>query len=112
MQSPSNPETPSTTDRLVTIATYNKPFEANVARNFLTDLGFEAYLSNEMLVLMDWAAGTAFGDVQLQVPEHEAESAHQALQEQPETAEDDTRSEESNDDEPSVPFEGEELAAR
>jgi len=65
-------------EELVTIAKYHKPFEAQLAKNYLEARGFEPTLSNELAVAT-WAAGMAVGDVQLQVPAHQAGEALEAM---------------------------------
>jgi hypothetical protein len=54
-------------DDLVTVATFNDPVEANLARNRLVAAGLRAFLANEETVDMDWLLANALGGIRLEV---------------------------------------------
>jgi hypothetical protein len=62
-------------DRLVTIATYRFPAEAEAARMFLEADGIQAFLADNETVAMDWLLGNAIGHVKLQVADGDASRA-------------------------------------
>lgn len=60
---------PMTANKLITIATFDTPEEANVARNRLDAEGIVVFLADEVAVGMAWHLGTAIGGVKLRVAE-------------------------------------------
>ena len=66
---------------LITIATFNEPIEANLARIQLESEGIPAYLADEATVGIAWHLGTAIGGVKLQVSEDDAQRALSVLEE-------------------------------
>jgi hypothetical protein len=62
-------------DRLVTVATFWSPVEANLARNRLEAAGMRAFLASEESVRMAWHLTNAFGGVKLEVGDGETEEA-------------------------------------
>lgn len=68
-------------DNLVTVATFNSPAEAVLAKNQLEAEGIRAFLIDEESINMLWLLGTALGGVKLQVSEDQWEQADQILQE-------------------------------
>ena len=61
--------------RLVTIATFDTPEEANIARNRLVAEDISAFLADEAAVGMAWHLGTAIGGVKLRVAEGDVDRA-------------------------------------
>jgi hypothetical protein len=66
-------------ENLVTIATFNTPEEAALARNFLETRGVKAFLIDEDTVGMFWHMGSALGGVKLQVADIDRDRAEQVL---------------------------------
>ena len=66
-------------DVLVTLATFNDTVEANLAKNYLEEAGFPAFLADEETVNMDWLLGNAVGRIKLQVGDRDAEAARTLL---------------------------------
>ena len=66
---------------LVTIATFNEPFVAHLARGKLESHGINCYLGNENIVGTFWLYANAVGGVQLQVEKVDAELALALLNE-------------------------------
>ena len=66
-------------DRLVTIATYWSPVEANLARNALDAAGVRAILVGEETVGMAWHLTNAIGGVKVQVRSADADRATELL---------------------------------
>lgn len=64
---------------LVTIATFDLPAKAQLARNALTQSGIQAVVTDESVVAMDWLLGNAVGWVKVQVLEEDAGRAVAAL---------------------------------
>jgi len=67
--------------RLVTIATFDMPPKAELARNALTAAGIQSVLGDDNTLGMDWLLGNAIGWVKLQVREEDAEKAVAVLEE-------------------------------
>jgi hypothetical protein len=67
--------------RLVTIATFDLPPKAELARNALTAAGIQSVLGDDNLIGMDWLVGNAVGWVKLQVREEDADKAVAVLDE-------------------------------
>jgi predicted RNA-binding Zn-ribbon protein involved in translation (DUF1610 family) len=63
------------TDRLVTIARYSTPFEANMAKSMLESAGIPAFVADEYTIGINWLYSNALGGVKLQVPESFASEA-------------------------------------
>jgi membrane protease YdiL (CAAX protease family) len=66
-------------DKLVTIATYNTPSQAEVARLILEEEGIKTFLADDNLVGMNWFLSNAVGGAKLQVAASEAERAKDIL---------------------------------
>jgi len=66
-------------DRLVTIAAFNSPVEADIARAQLSEAGIASYLADEALVGNFWPLLNAVGGVKLQVAEADIERARETL---------------------------------
>jgi hypothetical protein len=60
---------------LVTIATFRSPPEAEAAKLHLEAAGLTPFLADVETVNMDWLLGNAIGDIKLQVPNTQAETA-------------------------------------
>lgn len=73
------------TDRLVTVATFLSPVEANLAKNELEAAGITAYLMDEETANTAWQLTSAIGGVKLQVAEHAARQAATVLAHQPDS---------------------------
>src|SRR5213595_315365 len=59
--------------QLVTVATFNNPVQAALARNYLENSLIRAFLLDEETVAVNWAIGNAVGGIKLQV--HAADAA-------------------------------------
>src|SRR5262245_49182373 len=59
--------------RLVTIATFDQPAQARLAKNALDEAGIQSMVSDENLVAMDWLLSNAVGGVKVQVWEEDAD---------------------------------------
>lgn len=68
---------------LVTVATFNDPIQAAMARNYLEASGVRAYLLDEMTVTMGWGLGNAIGGVKLQVQASHLDRAEDLLNDLP-----------------------------
>ena len=60
---------------LVTVATFNDPVEAAMARNCLESEGVSAILVDEQTIATDWGLGNAIGGIKLQVSAAQLEKA-------------------------------------
>ncbi|MEM1268586.1 MAG: hypothetical protein AAGI08_00935 [Bacteroidota bacterium] len=65
--------------RLVTIARYRTPFEAEIVRGRLESEGLTVQIADAELVIADWLLSNAIGGVRLQVPAIEVEYAQHVL---------------------------------
>jgi hypothetical protein len=72
------PDEPYELQKLVTVATYNFPWEAQVAKARLAAFGIPSLIAGEHTIRMV-ALTYAFGGLQVQVPEHAAAAAHEVL---------------------------------
>jgi hypothetical protein len=64
---------------LVTVATFNDPVEAAIARNYLEAAGISALLLDEMTVATNWGMANAVGGIKLQVGRDHVEDAEALL---------------------------------
>ena len=64
-----------------TIRTFDTQVEADLARMYLEDSGFEVTLGDYYIVGLDWLRANAFGGIKLSVPESDAIAALQTLEE-------------------------------
>lgn len=69
-----------TTSRLVSIATFNMPVEAEIAKAAVEAEGIPCFLNNLTLAVVDWAMGAGIGYVQLEVPEEHALTARAIIE--------------------------------
>lgn len=67
--------------RLVTIATFDLPIKAEIARNALTAAAIQSVIADDNAVGMDWLLGNAIGWVKVQVREEDADRAVTVLEE-------------------------------
>jgi Putative prokaryotic signal transducing protein len=67
--------------RLVTVAIYDLPPLAHIARDALEAAGIKATVADDQMVGMDWLLSTAVGGVKVQVWEEDAERALAVLEE-------------------------------
>jgi hypothetical protein len=74
-------DTPTTSDELVTVATYDDAVSARMALNHLCETGLTAVLSDESTVAMDWLLSNAIGGIKLQVHSKDLTVAHRLLEE-------------------------------
>lgn len=74
--------------KLVTIARFQDPVEAALARNRLEAAGIKAALSDENLVAMDWLLTNAIGGIKLMVLDSDSDRAVDVLEEAAAAAED------------------------
>ncbi len=68
-------------ERLLTIATFSNPVEANLAKNRLESAGIKTFLEGQETVGMAWHLTNAFGGIKLQVLESDAADARAILEE-------------------------------
>jgi len=66
--------------RLVTVAVYDLPPLAHIARETLEAEGVRAIVTDDQMVGMDWLLSTAIGGVKVQVWEEDAERAVRVLE--------------------------------
>jgi hypothetical protein len=67
-------------NKLVTIASFNTPFEAHIAKGRLESEGIEGFLKNEYLAnLYPAPLSGPYGPIELQVREEAVENAKQVL---------------------------------
>jgi hypothetical protein len=66
--------------KLVTIATFDQPPKAQLARNALEEAGIPVVVNDETLVAMDWLLANAVGGVKVQVWEEDADRAVAVLE--------------------------------
>lgn len=78
---PDDPENTEDTvqETLVTVATFNTPVEAEMARVRLERIGIPAYLGNSIAVGVMPYLGNDLGGISLQVLEKDAEQARELL---------------------------------
>ena len=67
------------TDKLVTIATFSTPFDANMAKSVLESAGIPVFIADEYTIGMNWLYSNALGGVKVQVPESVACEAREIL---------------------------------
>ena len=67
--------------KLVTIATFNDPFSANLAKGKLESEGIEWFTATEHRLGLSWGDGNVFGPIELQVKEPDVERADKVLEE-------------------------------
>jgi hypothetical protein len=77
---------------LVTVATFNDPVEAAMARNYLEAGGVHAFLLDEETVATTWGFANAIGGIKLQVNVANAERAEALLDDLPGNDADDQES--------------------
>lgn len=70
----------SAPESFITLATFNLPVEAHLAKAKLESEGIEARIGDENIVSINWLYSNAVGGVKLQVPASQAERARQILQ--------------------------------
>jgi hypothetical protein len=68
-------------DKLVTVATFDFPAEAQVMKLLLEEQGFEVFLADDNLVRTNWFLSNAVGGAKLQVLESKAELAARFVEE-------------------------------
>jgi len=67
-------------DRLVTVAVFQTPVEATLARNLLDDAGIRSFLQDAEAAGMAWHMAGAYGGVKLQVAEADVDRAVSILE--------------------------------
>ncbi|MBC8354731.1 MAG: DUF2007 domain-containing protein [Planctomycetes bacterium] len=73
-------------DKLVTIATFDFPAEAQTIKLLLEEQGIEVFLADDSLVGMNWFLANAVGGAKLRVLESYAERARQFVEEYRQTS--------------------------
>jgi hypothetical protein len=68
--------------RLTTVAAFDEPVRANLARNVLAAAGIEATIADSEIVAMDWLLSNAVGGIKVQVWEEDAERAAAVLEDE------------------------------
>jgi hypothetical protein len=66
-------------NRFVTVATFQYPIEAHLAKSKLESEGIEACIADENIVAINWLYSNAVGGVKLQVRESDAKKARNFL---------------------------------
>jgi len=56
-------------DKLVTIATFSTPFDANMAKSVLESADIPVFIADEYTIGINWLYSNALGGVKVQVPE-------------------------------------------
>ena len=74
------PDTAPAVDEFVTVATYDKPVDAHIARGRLAAEGIEAQLFDENMVQMDWLYSIALGGIKLRVSRGDEKAARKVLE--------------------------------
>ena len=74
-------DAPTTSDELVTVATYDDAVSARMALNHLCEAGLTAVLSDESTIAMDWLLSNAIGGIKLQVHSKDLTIAQGLLEE-------------------------------
>ncbi len=72
----------SAKEQLVTIRTYDHPWEASIERSVLESEGIATFLSDQETAYANWFYTNAVGGVKLRVPESRREEALRILSEQ------------------------------
>jgi hypothetical protein len=67
--------------RLLTVATFVTPLEAELTRGRLDEGGVEAIVTDAELVTVDWSMSNAIGGVKVRVAAEDAERARAVLSE-------------------------------
>ena len=83
-------------DKFVTVASYDEPYKANIAKIKLESEGIECFLGSENFVATYWLLSRAEGGIKLKVNEAEAKTATEILARKEALA--DTQSEEGEYD--------------
>jgi hypothetical protein len=65
--------------KLVTIARYSWPYEAELAKSHLEAAGIMAFVTDEYMVNLNWFYSNAMGGLRLQVAEQDVEAAKEIL---------------------------------
>ncbi|MDP8263349.1 MAG: DUF2007 domain-containing protein [Candidatus Ancaeobacter aquaticus] len=68
-------------DELVTIATFDKSFEAHMYKSKLEAAGIECFLADENIVGLNWFLSPAVGFIKLQVRESDIARAQNVMDE-------------------------------
>ncbi len=66
-------------DKLLTVASFSTPTEAEIVRSRLDLEGVRSFLSDETLVGMNWILGNAVGGVKVQVADSDFARAMEIL---------------------------------
>ncbi|NJC87171.1 MAG: DUF2007 domain-containing protein [Desulfuromonas sp.] len=72
-------------DKLVTIATFSTPLDANMAKSALESADIPVFIADEFTIGINWLYSNALGGVKVQVPESLACEARGVLSSQIET---------------------------
>jgi hypothetical protein len=67
--------------KLVTVATFDQPPQAQLAHNAISAAGIRAVVTDEAIVAMDWLLANAVGGIKVQVWEDDADRAVAVLEE-------------------------------
>lgn len=73
------------TEKMVTIASYSTPYEANIVKSQLESAGIPVFIADEYTIGMNWMYSNALGGVKVQVPESLAAEAQELLASEVET---------------------------
>jgi hypothetical protein len=84
--------------KLITVATYWLPYEADIARALLESEGIATFVADEHLIHMNWLYSNAIGGIKIQIAEPDVELAREILaNSEPHIAEDTASDTESED---------------
>ncbi|MTI29386.1 DUF2007 domain-containing protein [Xanthovirga aplysinae] len=73
-------------EKLVTIATFQNPVQANIYKGKLEAANIYCFLADENIVSVNWLFSNAIGGIKLQVAEKDAEKAKLLLEDNPKNA--------------------------
>ncbi len=71
------------TEKLITVAVYSTPYEANMVKSKLEANGIPAFVADEYTIGMNWLYSNALGGVKVQVPESLVPEALEVLRAEP-----------------------------
>jgi hypothetical protein len=66
-------------DKFVTVASFDEPYKANIAKIKLESEGIKCFLSGENFVATDWLLSLAAGGIKLKVNEADSKTATEIL---------------------------------
>jgi len=67
------------TEKMVTICSYSRPYEANIVKSQLESAGIPVFIADEYTIGINWLYSNALGGVKVQVPESLASAAKELI---------------------------------